>query len=110
MKAFHWYFLAQPAPLPEMLLAAQALPYLHRLLAAWRAAKDMSAFAPSALRAYEEAFTPKTIAGACGDYRAGWEIDRRDDEQDVDTGRGAGSDARLWFYGVATSSQTRKRY
>jgi haloacetate dehalogenase len=87
MQAFRWFFLAQPAPLPERLIGAAAIPYLHATLAGWTAAKDLSAFAPEALAAYETAFArPSVIAAGCQDYRAGWLVDRLDDEQDLARG------------------------
>ena len=88
MKAFRWFFLAQPAPLPERLIAPDAMSYLHTTLAGWTAHEDLSSFAPEALRLYETAFAnDSAIAASCRDYRAGWTVDRLDDEADVAAGR-----------------------
>ena len=32
---YHWFFLAQPEPLPERLIGADPLFYLHRKLTGW---------------------------------------------------------------------------
>lgn len=88
MKAFRWFFLAQPAPLPETLITSAAIPYLHATLSEWTATKDLSAFAADALAAYEAAFgDPAVIAASCQDYRAGWTADRLDDAADLEAGR-----------------------
>ena len=84
MKAFRWFFLAQPDLLPQRLIAAAPTVYLRQTLAGWTAAKDLSAFAPGALAAYEAAFVrDSVIAAGCGDYRAGWTLDRADDERSL---------------------------
>jgi haloacetate dehalogenase len=84
MKAFRWFFLAQPDPLPQRLIAAAPVVYLRQTLAGWSAGKDLSAFAPEALAAYEAAFVrDSVIAAGCADYRAGWTMDRADDERNV---------------------------
>jgi haloacetate dehalogenase len=88
MKAFRWFFLAQVAPLPEMLIAPTAIQYLHATLSEWTKARNLSAFAPAALAAYEAAFaSASAIAASCRDYRAGWTIDRLDDAADLEAGR-----------------------
>jgi haloacetate dehalogenase len=84
MKAFRWFFLAQPDLLPQRLIAAAPIAYLRQTLAGWTAANDLSAFAPEALAAYEAAFVRESvIAAGCGDYRAGWSLDRADDERSL---------------------------
>lgn len=88
MRAFRWYFLAQPSPFPEDMIEAFAIPYLHATLSGWTADKSLAAFAPDALAAYETAFaTRAVIAGSCADYRTGWTKDREDDEDDLAAGR-----------------------
>ena len=44
MKVWHWPFLAQPAPLPEMLIEKAPVEYLEWKLASWTKAKNLSAF------------------------------------------------------------------
>jgi haloacetate dehalogenase len=88
MRAFRWYLLAQPAPLPQQLIEAAPLEYLHATLAAWTATKDLAPFPAAVLAAYETAFArPDAIAASCGDYRAGWTTDRLHDEADLQAGR-----------------------
>jgi haloacetate dehalogenase len=88
MKAFHWFLLAQPTPFPERLLQAAGRPYLHATLREWTKSHELSVFDPRALAAYEHAYAlASTIEAACGDYRAGWTIDRLHDQADLDAGR-----------------------
>ena len=83
LKAYHWTFLAQPAPLPETLIGADAPGYIARTLASWTLARDLSPFAPDALDSYlRQAADPARIAAMCADYRAGATIDRALDEAD----------------------------
>jgi haloacetate dehalogenase len=66
---FHWFFLIQPAPLPETLIGNNAEFYLRRFLGG-------PAIAPAAFAEYLRAFKdPATIHATCEDYRAGATID-----------------------------------
>ena len=88
LKAYHWTFLAQPAPLPETLIAADGPGYIDRTLASWTRTGDLSPFAPEALATYRrQAADPARIAAMCNDYRAGATIDRALDEADRAAGR-----------------------
>jgi haloacetate dehalogenase len=88
MKAFRWFLLAQPSPFPENLLKTAGPNYLHATLRDWTKKKDLSAFDPRALAAYEAAHTSDTtIMASCADYRAGWTSDRFHDQSDLDAGR-----------------------
>jgi haloacetate dehalogenase len=85
MGYYHWFFLSQPAPLPERLIGADPLFYLHHALARWSATQDLTPFAPEALASYERAFTdPATIHATCNDYRAAATLDLAHDEADRD--------------------------
>ena len=84
MGYYHWFFLSQPAPLPERLIGGDPLFYLHTKFGQWSAAKDMSWLAPAALAEYERCFTPETIRASCDDYRAAATIDLDDDVADAD--------------------------
>jgi haloacetate dehalogenase len=87
MKIFHWMFLAQPAPLPEMLIGKAPVEYLEWKLAAWSGEKNLSAFDPRALAHYRGFFTqPARIHATCEDYRAGQSTDLAHDEADVAAG------------------------
>src|SRR5262249_21681355 len=67
---YHWFFLIQPAPLPETLIGNSAEFYLRsRFLAG-------PAFTPEAVAEYLRTFKdPATIHATCEDYRAGATID-----------------------------------
>jgi haloacetate dehalogenase len=88
MAAYHWLFLAQPAPLPETLLGGAAPFFVDWTLASWTAAKTLAAFDPGALAHYRAAFNePSRIHASCEDYRAGATLDRADDEADLAAGK-----------------------
>jgi len=88
LKTYHWMFLAQPAPLPETLIAHEPAFYLERTLASWTMAKDLSAFDPAALDHYRAAASqPVRIRAFCEDYRAGATTDLAHDEADRAAGR-----------------------
>jgi haloacetate dehalogenase len=83
MKVWHWPFLAQPYPLPEMLISKAPVEYLEWKLASWTKAKNLSAFDPRALEHYRASFSdPLRIHAQCEDYRAGYGADRLNDEAD----------------------------
>jgi haloacetate dehalogenase len=72
---YHWFFLIQPAPLPEKLILGSARDFLHAKLGGW-GADGLSHIEPAALADYERCFcTPEAIHGACEDYRASAGID-----------------------------------
>ncbi len=87
MKAYHWTFLAQPAPLPETLIGADPVAYLDRTLASWTGAKTLEAFPDGALGSYRAQIgDPARLHAMCADYRAGATTDRMIDESDLSAG------------------------
>ena len=71
---YHWFFLIQPAPLPETLLANNAEFFLRSRFQRFNAPD--SAFTPEAFAEYLRCFNdPAAIHGSCEDYRAGATID-----------------------------------
>lgn len=79
--AWHWPFLAQPAPLPETAIAAAPEAIVGSFLTGWAGRPD--ALAPEALALYLGQFArPEVIVATCEDYRAGagtdWRLDRED--------------------------------
>lgn len=83
MKMYHWMFLAQPAPIPEKLIAAAPLDYLDHTLASWTADRTLHCFDARAMAHYRASFNdPARVHAACEDYRAGATIDRALDEAD----------------------------
>ena len=76
---YHWFFLIQPAPLPERLIGADARPYLHVKLGGW-GSQGLGHVEPEALAEYERCFCrPEAIHTACEDYRASAGIDLEHD-------------------------------
>jgi haloacetate dehalogenase len=87
MSVYHWMFLAQPEPLPELLIARAPREFLDHTLASWTAKKSLDCFG-EALDVYHEAFAePERVHATCEDYRAGATIDRAADEADLAAGK-----------------------
>lgn len=88
LKAYHWTFLAQPAPLPESLINAAPEAYVRETLARWTLDGTLNAFRPDALDSYlAQARDPARVAAMCADYRAGATTDQRLDAEDRAAGR-----------------------
>lgn len=88
MSAYHWAFLAQPAPLPETLIGHASRQYIDHTLASWTKTKTLDPFAGAALDRYRAFFAePSRIHACCEDYRAGATLDRAADEEDLVAGR-----------------------
>jgi haloacetate dehalogenase len=80
-QAYHWYFLAQPAPFPETLIGHDPDYFLTHTLESW--CGTPGAFTPAAIAEYQTAFRdPEVIRASCEDYRAGIGIDCELDEAD----------------------------
>jgi haloacetate dehalogenase len=81
---YHWFFFAQPAPLPERLIGAD--PDWFWRWHTTRGPRDF--FAAEAAADYLDCFrNPETIRAICEDYRAGASIDCEHDEADKQAGR-----------------------
>jgi len=84
MSYYHWFFLTQPAPLPEQLIGANAEFYLERKLGHW--GRTANAHTPEAVAEYKRCFRqPATIHASCEDYRAAATIDLEHDRADRDS-------------------------
>lgn len=80
---FHWFFLIQPPPLPERMIAADPAAWLRGCLSRWSMGNEQ-AFAPEAVAEYVRCFAdPDAIRASCDDYRAAAGIDLRHDEADA---------------------------
>jgi len=78
---YHWFFLIQPAPLPEKLLARQVPYYILGRIG--RGRSGLRHFSQAAQREYVRAFRdPRTIHATCEDYRAAATIDLVHDRAD----------------------------
>ncbi|MGM0784139.1 MAG: alpha/beta fold hydrolase [Pseudomonadota bacterium] len=83
---FHWFFLIQPAPLPETLIEASPEDYVTRTMGGRHASLD--AFDPAAIAEYQRCLAQPGAAHAlCEDYRAAATIDLEHDRADRDAGR-----------------------
>ena len=86
LAAYHWPFLAQPAPTPERLIGGDPELYLNHLLDRWAGRPD--ALDPEARALYLAAFRKASvIAATCADYRAGAGVDVEHDAADRAAGR-----------------------
>lgn len=89
MGAFHWPFLAQPAPKPEVMIGHDPDHFLLWLIESWSA--SMRAFEPQVLDEYKRHFRdPDVIRATCEDYRAGATIDDELDQADLAAGHRIG--------------------
>ncbi len=81
---YHWFFFAQPAPLPERLINADPEWFWR-----WHTARGpRNVFTQAALEDYLACFrNPETVRGMCEDYRAGAGIDCEVDAADKQAGR-----------------------
>lgn len=83
---WHWYFLIQPAPLPERLIEADPRAYVREVMG--RRHAGLAAFDPAALAEYERCLSlPGSASALCEDYRAGAGIDLEHDRADREAGR-----------------------
>ena len=77
---YHWFFLIQPAPLPERMIGADPGFYLRWTLGALGRRRRCGYIEPEALAEYERCFCrADTIHAACEDYRASASIDLEHD-------------------------------
>lgn len=80
---YHWFFLSQPAPLPERMIGADPDLFFESCLAGWGAAR-LEDFDPEQLAQYRAAWRqPQAIAGMCNDYRAAIDLDLALDTADL---------------------------
>ena len=79
----HWFFLAQPRPLPERLIGADPTFFLRWHLRSWSGGVD-DFFDPAALAEYERCFSdPEMIRATCDDLRALVSIDADAERRDA---------------------------
>jgi haloacetate dehalogenase len=79
------FLLAQPAPSPERLVAAEREHFLRFVFESWAERPD--AIDQEAFSQYLRALKDATIASMCCDFRASFWVDRADDEADRRTGQ-----------------------
>ncbi len=82
---YHWFFLAQPAPLPEKLIGSDPEFYLRWSMNSWGG--NATAFTDEAMAEYVRCYSdPETIRATCDCYRAGATIDCEIDQASRDAG------------------------
>ena len=80
---WHWFFLIQPAPMPERLIEADPAAYVRDVLG--RRSAGLAPFDARALAEYVRCIElPGSAHGLCEDYRASAGIDLVHDQLDVD--------------------------
>ena len=83
---WHWFFLIQPAPLPERLIEADPAAYIRDVMG--RRSAGLAPFDARALAEYTRCLAlPGTAHGICEDYRSAAGIDLVHDRADRDAGR-----------------------
>ncbi|MFN3790190.1 alpha/beta fold hydrolase [Massilia sp.] len=83
---WHWFFLIQPAPLPERLIEADPGAYLRDVMG--RRSAGLAPFEARALAEYARCLAlPGAAHGICEDYRAAAGIDLEHDRADRALGR-----------------------
>jgi len=83
---WHWFFLIQPAPMPERLIEADPAAYVRDVMG--KRSAGLAPFDPRALLEYQRCLAlPGAAHGLCEDYRAAATIDLEHDRLDRDAGR-----------------------
>jgi haloacetate dehalogenase len=86
MEMANWIILAQPAPFPETLIAADAEFYINRVLDAWAGAPNV--ISDEARAEYVRPFHSAEVRSAvCEDYRAAASVDLEHERADRAAGR-----------------------
>lgn len=94
---YHWFFLIQPAPLPETLIGADPRWYQRRILGGW-GSRGTDHIEPEALADYEAGYCNAAgIHASCEDYRAAATIDLEHDRASRAAGQRVACDLHvLW--------------
>lgn len=83
---WHWFFLIQPAPMPERLIESDPAAYVRDVMG--KRSAGLAPFDPRALREYQRCLAlPGAAHGICEDYRAAAGIDLEHDRFDRKEGR-----------------------
>lgn len=97
-KAYwHWFFLIQKAPLPEMLMVGNARGWIEHTMGG-RYGVGIEIFKKECVESYVgQIGDGETVHGMCEDYRAGAGIDLEEARRDREGGRMIGCSLRvLW--------------
>jgi haloacetate dehalogenase len=83
---YHWFFLIQPAPMPEHMIGLDPEFFLRKKVGMWNAGTEQ--IASEAFAEYLRCFRdPAAIHAMCEDYRAAASIDLEHDRADREAGR-----------------------
>jgi haloacetate dehalogenase len=94
---WHWAFLAQPAPLPERMIAADPDAFFDGHVRALGVGRAPGRYPPAIVAAYRALLDdPGTVEAICEDYRAGATVDRAHDDLDAGARRIACPLLVLW--------------
>jgi haloacetate dehalogenase len=77
---YHWFFLIQPAPLPERMIGGMRREYLLRRIG--RGEIGLRVFPPAVIREYARCFDARGVHASCEDYRAAASVDLILDKKD----------------------------
>ena len=81
---WHWPFLAQPAPLPERMIAGDPDAFFDLHVRALGLGRQASRYPTELMAGYRRLLDdPSTVEAICEDYRAGATIDREHDDADL---------------------------
>ena len=95
---WHWFYLIQPAPLPETMLGRDPAFYLRSVMS--RGDKGLATFTPEAFAEYLRcAKLPGTIHAMCEDYRAAAGIDLEHDRASRASGEKVKCPLRIFWGG-----------
>lgn len=81
---WHWFFLIQPAPLPERMIGADPEGFVRGRIRDWSRG-SAEAFQDAAMAEYVAAFDEGAVHATCEDYRASAGIDLDHDRADLGT-------------------------
>lgn len=85
-RMYHWFFLAQPYPVPEELIGKSAGDYIQNFIETWVGSKN--GISSVAMNEYRQCYeNPRAVLAACEDYRAGLGIDAKHDLANRDAGQ-----------------------
>jgi haloacetate dehalogenase len=85
-KYWHWFFLIQPKPFPETLVASDPDFYIQKVMG--NRSAGLSPFTPEALSEYQRCMRlPGAAHAMCEDYRAAATIDLEHDRADREVGK-----------------------
>ncbi|KAG8426727.1 hypothetical protein J3459_007860 [Metarhizium acridum] len=84
---FHWFFLIQPAPLPETLISATPRKFAE-LYMGGKDGKRLDVFDEACYEEYVKLFEDEdTVHAMCNDYRAAATVDLDEQMADLEGGR-----------------------